>query len=233
MGTTHHSILFLSGAGLPPWIWDDVRHRLDDAHVTQVAPRPAGRETGLRDYAAAALDSMPAELFTIVAHSAGGVVGAEVTQLAPERVAGLLGVSAIVPRPGDSFLTAMPAPNRWILSAAMRLAGTRPPDSAIRASLAHGLDAQIADRLVADFTPEPQGYYRDRIGSRPWSGRRGYLATAADRELPPALQRRFSTNLAPSWRREIATGHLPMLESPDALAESIALFLDGRTEGSV
>ena len=60
-----------------------------------------------------------------------------------------------------------------------------------------------------------------------------YLATAADRELPPALQRRFSTNLAPSWRREIATGHLPMLESPDALAESIALFLDGRTEGSV
>ena len=225
MSMSDHSILFLSGAGLPAWIWEDVRRRLADSHETQVAPRPAGEERGLRDYAKAAVDSVPTGRFTIVAHSAGGVVGAEIARLVPERVAGFLGVSAIVPRPGNSFVTAMPIPNRWLLSAAMRLAGTRPPESAIRTALAHGLDGQLVDRLVAGFTPESQGYYRQRTGEQPWAGRRGYVATVRDRELPPALQERFSTNLEPGWRRELATGHLPMLEDPGALAETIALFV--------
>lgn len=229
MSTSLPSILFLSGAGLPTWIWEDVRQRLAEACTTQVAPRPANATAGLRAYADAALDAVPAERFVIVAHSAGGVVGAEVVRLAPERVTGFLAVSAIVPRPGGSFLTAMPAPNRWILSAAMRLVGTRPPDAAIRRSLAHGLDERTSDRLVADFTPESQGYYRDRTGAQPWGGRRGYVTTTGDRELPRALQRRFAARLGAPWQRELATGHLPMLEGPGALAASIASFVTDST----
>ena len=229
MSTSHHSILFLSGAGLPAWIWDGVRRRLDGTRETRVAPRPGhGPSPSLREYAAEALDAAPAGSFTIVAHSAGGVVGAELARLAPERVDGLLAMSAIVPPPGGSFLTAMPIPNRWILGAAMRLAGTRPPESAIRRTLAHGLDGPTVDRLIAEFSPESQRYYRDRIGAQPWSGRIGYVTTASDRELPPGLQRRFAARLGTAWQRELATGHLPMLEDPDALAAVIAAFLGSR-----
>lgn len=226
MSTPRHSILFLSGAGLPAWIWDDVRDRLGASYTAQVAPRPEGGAAGLRDYAEAAVGAMPAGQVFLVAHSAGGVVGAEVAGLAPERVAGFLAVSAIVPPPGGSFITTMPIPNRWVLSAAMRLAGTRPPDSAIRKTLANGLDEAIVNRLVADFVPESQGLYRDRIGPRPWLGRRGYAATARDRQLAPALQQRFAIQLGAAWRRELATGHLPMLEAPDALAEAIVSFVE-------
>lgn len=230
MSTSRHSILLLGGAGLPAWIWDDVRLRLGDAYDVRVAPRPGNGDPALRAYAAAALDAAPAGPFTIVAHSAGGVVGAELARLAPERVEGFLAVSAILPPPGGSFVTAMPIPNRWILSAAMRLAGTRPPESAIRRTLAHGLDGRIVDRLIADFVPESQRYYRDRIGAQPWAGRRGYATTAGDRELPPALQRRFADRLDAPWRRELATGHLPMLEDPAALAAAIAAFVESETE---
>lgn len=231
MSTSPRSILFLSGAGLPAWIWDDVRHHLSE-YATQVAPRPEGGQVGLRDYAEAAAGSMSAARFTIVAHSAGGVVGAEVARLAPERVLGFLAVSAIVPPPGGSFLTAMPLPNRWMLGAVMRVAGTRPPDSAIRKTLAHGVEEQTTDRLIADFTPESQGFYRDRIGRQPWNGRRGSVTTTSDRELPLALQRRFAVNLGANWHRELATGHLPMLENPEALAGIITSFLGSQPDSS-
>lgn len=161
----------------------------------------------------------------MVAHSAGGVIAAELAQLAPERVTHLLGVSAIVPLPGDSFISAMPMPNRLILSLMMRLAGTRPPESAIRGSLAKGLDAATVDRIIAEFEPESQAYYRDPIGHAERHGKRGYLSTATDAELTAALQERFATNLGADWRRILVTGHLPMLENPRALSEAVSAFV--------
>ena len=226
--STSHSILFLSGAGLPPWIWDAVRARLGETCETcetQVAPRPRDA-TALRDYAEAAVGCLTADRVTVVAHSAGGVVGAEVLRLAPERVTGLLAVGAIVPKPRGSFVTSLPVPNRWILSAVMRVAGTRPPESAIRGTLANGVDEPTVERLIADFTPEPQSFYRDRIGhDSGWSGPRGYLVATGDRELPPHLQHRYADRLGATWRRELPTGHLPMLTDPDGLTDVITGFL--------
>lgn len=144
--------------------------------------------------------------------------GAEVMRLAPERVIGILGVCATVPPPGGSFITAM------------RLAGTRPLDSAIRKSLAHGLDEQTVDRLITDFTPEPQAYYRERIGEQTVGGARGYVITSDDHELPVALQRRFAANLGAQWQHELPTGYLSMLETPDALSRTISRFLSARAE---
>lgn len=220
--STSHSILFLSGAGLPAWIWDDVRHELSD-HRTTVAPRPENA-AGLQDYAAAALASVDTERFSIVAHSAGGVVASEICRLAPERVEGLLAISAIIPRPGGSFLSAMPAPNRWILGLVLRFAGTRPPEAAIRQSLAHGLAEPIVDRVVADFTPEPLSFYRDRTGTPTLPDRREYLTTSHDRELPLKLQERFAAHLGASDLDQLPTGHLPMLEDPAAVARAVGQF---------
>lgn len=225
-------ILFLNGAGLPDWLWDDVRDRLEQRE-TRVAARPAAAQPGLADYAEAALADAPSGRFTVVAHSAGGVVAAALAQLAPDRVDAVLGVAAVVPAPGGSFLTALPRPQRWVLDVAMRLAGTRPPAASIRRGLAHGLPAGTADRIVAEFRPESAGLYRDRVGTDGpdgWAGRSGYVHTLADRELPLALQRPWAERLGGTFRAELETGHLPMLEDPASLATSIAAFVDQKTE---
>ena len=229
MSTPCDSILFLSGAGLPAWIWDETRQILDERHAVRVAAQPARvAKASLRDYAEAAIDSAPAGRFAVIAHSAGGVVGAEIARLAPERVSGFLAVTAVIPKPGGSFISAMPAPNRWVLDVAMRFAGTRPPDSAIRRRLAHGLHDQVTDRIIADFTPESPGLYRDKTTHRSWSGWRGYVLTTRDRELPIALQQRCAQRLGPAWQDDLDTGHRPMIENPQALAGSITRFLESR-----
>ena len=227
MSSPRDPILFLSGAGLPAWIWDDVRQILGEPHHVRVAARPAhSADARLRDYAEAAIGSAPTGRFAIVAHSSGGVIGAEVARLVPERVSAFLAVTAVIPDPGGSFISAMPAPNRWMLGMVMRLAGTRPPDSAIRRGLAHGLDNQATDRIIADFTPESPGLYRDKVARHSWSGRRGYVLTNHDRGLPIALQRRCAQRLGAAWRDDLDTGHLPMIEAAQALTGSIVRFLD-------
>ncbi|WP_370616844.1 alpha/beta fold hydrolase [Mumia sp. Pv 4-285] len=224
--TSHSPVLLLSGAGLPAWIWDETRDLLA-LRETVVAPRPGTGDAPLSDYVDAALRSAPWERFAVVAHSSGGVIGAELARRAPHRVTALLAVCAVVPRPGASFVASMPFPQRHVLSLAMRFAGTRPPDSAIRRGVAAGLDDATAARIVADFAPESVDLYRGRVGRAPLTQPRAYVTTTHDRELSPALQARFAGNLAPSWRGNLGAGHLPMLEDAQGVSRAVTTFLAG------
>lgn len=218
MDTTR--LLFISGAGLPAWIWDEVGDGLDAV----VAKRPWGDNATLREYAQAALAETGTDPLTIVAHSAGGVVAAAVLAEAPERIRALLAVAAVIPQPGRSFIGMMPFPQRYLLGAVLRVAGTVPPESAIRSGLAAGVTEELCNRLIVDFDPESQAYYRNRAPEYPLPGRRGYLSTTRDRELSPALQHSFAARLAPDYQAQIDGGHLPMLEHPGELRAGIAEF---------
>lgn len=222
-------VLFLSGAGLPPWMWDDVRARIND-HPTYVGPRPPGAEASLGDHATAALGATGTERFVIVAHSAGGTVAAKILELQPERVAGLLGVSCVVPGPGASFIGSMPFPNRVVLGLVMRVLGTRPPKKALRAQAA-GLPEPVVEALVSDFVPESQRYYRDLVQGTVAPAHRGYVCTTGEDERSQQLQRSFARRLGVEPPEELATGHLPMLEDPDSLAERVESFARGATQG--
>lgn len=234
MSATKHdpeAILFISGAGLPDWIWDGTRELLSPDHTTAVAPRPSRAEPSLRDHARAALAAAPAERFSVVAHSAGGMVAAELLRLAPERVTGLLGFSAVIPEPGNSYLSAMPFPNSVVLSLVMRMTGTRPPNAMMEKSLTDRLDPEVGQRLVAEFTPESQKYYRDRVRRFRFPERSGYVFTTEDHEIVPKLQRSFALNLRANHMDSLTAGHLPMLELPVESARAIRTFLRAEQAG--
>jgi pimeloyl-ACP methyl ester carboxylesterase len=212
-------LLFLSGAGLPAWIWDDVRSGLEAE--TRVADHPRG-VASLADYAAAALAAAEGwDTFGIVAHSLGGAVGSELVAQAPGRVSGFLGVAAVIPAPDRSFVNSLPFPQRYVLGPLMRLTGTKPPESALRKGLGSGLPAEQADRVVAEFEPESLRVYRDPVSPRTFPRARAYVVTDRDREFSESLQEKYAAELdAPIHR--VNTAHLPMLEDPHALAALVS-----------
>ena len=218
-------LLLLSGSGLQPWIWEEFISELPEGTPVTVAKRPSGDDASLATYVEQAIAAAPAERFTIVAHSLGAIVGLAVASAVPDRVTALVAVAGVVPDPPGSFLSAMPIPNRWVLSIAMRIAGTRPPDKAIRKSLTRGLDSAVADRIVDQFEPDSSQVFRSKISRTDQPQRRGYVTTSNDSELPPKLQQRFVNALAPEWTSSINTGHLPMLENPSGLAAAILDFV--------
>ncbi len=191
---------------------------------SSVAHYPKRADASLADYAAAALSGAPDE-FVVVAHSVGGVVGAQLLSDVPDRVKGFIGIAAAIPIPGRSFFASLPFPASMVLSAITRMAGTRPPDKAIRGTLAAGLRETTANRIVTEFAPESQALYRHRVGPRRVPPSRGYLETTNDKEMSHTLQQRFANNLDARWRATLPTGHLPMLEDASATAAAIENFL--------
>lgn len=224
--TSQSPIVFLSGAGLPAWIWDDVRATLSVDSIVASYPKEDGAT--LNGYVEAVLGQIRWPVFTVVAHSAGGVVATVLMGRAPERVEGFVAVSASLPAAGQSFFSALPFPQNVILPLIVRMAGTRPPEKAMRSGIGHGLDERLVDRIVRDFEPESQRFYRDKVGASSYPSRSGYIVTQADREFPVSMQEQFRKRLGSGWTRGIDTGHLPMLEAPAILSGLIAEFLGGR-----
>ncbi|TDS86885.1 alpha/beta fold hydrolase [Nesterenkonia aurantiaca] len=220
-------LLFLSGAGLPTWIWDAVRSRVEAP--SSVAPRPRSGET-VSDYARTALEAAPVERFLLVAHSSGGVVAAELARLAaPDRITGVLAIAALIPRADASFVSSLPFPQRLILPLVMQVAGTRPSEAAIRTGLGTGLGETTTQHLVADFSPEPREYFTSRAANPAALSAlpaRGYVVTTEDAEIPSTLQRRFATRLHPTETFEVRAGHLPMLTDPEVVAAAIGALDD-------
>ena len=53
-----------------------------------------------------------------------------------------------------------------------------------------------------------------------------YICTTGEDDRSERLQRSFARRLGVESPEELATGHLPMLEDPDALAGKIVAFVD-------
>ncbi len=168
----------------------------------------------------------------VVAHSAGGLVATELSALAPERIGAVLGLSAVFPEDGQSSTSCLPAPQRWVLPVVMRLAGTRPPEAAVRRHLAAGADEAAVQRLLADLTPESRAYHRTPVRGRVRAERRGYVFSDDDSELPAVLQQRSAARLQPAVTEHLPGGHLPMLLHPERLQQLITRFVQRRASGS-
>ncbi len=224
-------LLLLSGSGLQPWIWAAFINELPPGTPVGIGARPSGPDLILAAYVEHALASAPAEKFTVVGHSLGAVVGLAVASTAADRINGFVAVAGVVPSPPGSFLSAMPLPNRWMLSLGIRIAGTRPPDKMIRQSLGAGLSEPLLDRLVDEFQSDSAELFRSKITRTDQPHRRGYVLTANDPEMTTKLQDRFVTNLAPEWTTTLNTGHLPMLEDPSGLAAAVGDFTDNGHDG--
>ncbi len=209
-------LVLLGGAGLPVWIWDGVRDALGGGSTV-----PPGLGDDLRSSAVAAFDYAPEGRFAIVAHGSSGVVAAEMARLDPYSVAAIVGIAAVVPRSGASYLDTVPFPASVAARRAVRGGGVHP---ALQPKALSGVDAAVAGRLRAEIVDEAEGRYRDPLQQLVLPSRRAYVITAGDPLVPLEAQRGFARVLDASTET-LGGGHLPMLEQPRQLAGAIERLL--------
>ena len=174
----------------------------------------------LANWATAVLDAATAagwHRFVLAGHSLGGATIAEVARRAPDRVAHLVYVSAVVPEEGGSVLDMLPA------ELLERTAGGLTED-AVREMFCTGMDEEQTRFVLANVGTEVVGVLTEavsRVGT-PRTMPVTFVRLARDNALPPATQ---DTCLA-RLRREVDvvdvidldTGHDVMISAPATLA---------------
>lgn len=168
-----------------------------------------------------------AEPVVLVGHSRGGVVISQAAEVAPDRVLGLVYLTAILLPDGGQVVDLLEHMNPEGL-AAMRpaedgLSSTLDP-AAARRLMYNTTAPDWADRAVASLRRDPSvpnitplRLSPARYGARP----RAYIECLQDRTLPIALQRRMQSAMPSAPVLSLDTDHSPFFSAPEAL--SVAL----------
>ena len=186
-----------------------------------------GLETHVQDVLAL-IEAEELEHVVLVGHSYGGMVVTGVADVllaqAPERLASMVYLDAVVPHSGESWSSTHSAET---IAARLQSAedsggfAFAPPDAAV-----FGLEGVDRDWVNRRQTPQPAGVYQDRLdfdAARIAALPRTFIDCSQPALLTIAVSRE-RVRREPGWRvRELATGHDPMVSEPAALA---ALLLE-------
>ncbi|RJE86381.1 alpha/beta hydrolase [Paenibacillus sp. 1011MAR3C5] len=235
-------VVCIHGAGLKGEIWQKTSQYIEAPSLFIDLPLRSGTDEvrcklTFLDYCAEAtrqIESWPVRKFIIVAHSIGGSIALRLAEDLKDRVVGLVAVSAAIPRDGGSFLSSLPFLKRMAFAAVMKLAGTKPPGSAIRSGLCNDLPRSQSDAVVNSFVPEAKRLYFDRTDAPIPAIPKFYIKLMKDQEFTPVFQDRMAANLAADHVIELQAGHLPMLSNPSGLGAILQGLLEhlSGTQGS-
>lgn len=208
-------LLLLHGAGLGPWIWDRVIPHLDAPSDTLELPRPHGTVAE-----AAELIAKSAQPSLVVAHSFSAMFALAAATAQPERFTGIVCVGGVVPESGKSFLSLMPPPMRLFMRVILRRSkdGVRIPRKLIARDYCNDLDEATTQLVLSRVVPESPRFYSDRVQ---WNAQPNvsYVRLTEDHSAPLKTQDRIIERVGAARVDELATGHLPMLAQPRAMAE--------------
>lgn len=205
--------LLLPGAGLGPWIWDDVMPLLGgDCEALEL--RPTIEESVALVRGKLRGDSV------VVAHS----FSAQIAMAAPARA---ILVGGIVQESGRPFLSLLPLPQRWILGAIIRLSrnGVTLPKSLVRQEYCNDLDDVTTELVLARVRPEAPRLYLDRVTWAPRTAAVGYVKLLGDASVKPQQQDEIIRRVGAQRVESVASGHLPMLGKPRELAAAIRALI--------
>jgi pimeloyl-ACP methyl ester carboxylesterase len=235
------NFLLVHGATLGAWSWERVLPGLAEAgHTARAIDLPGAGEDStpvadvtLARYAdaiCAALADAPPTLLT--GHSMGGMAITQAAARCPDRVAGLIYVSAFLPQPGQSLrdITRFPEGAGDAVQANLVVEGDPPvatmPPAAAPEALYHCCTPEQIEWALPRRRPQPvvpftQPFVAAEDAAAFDELPRAYVSCLQDRAILPALQRRLYTAAGCDPVIEIDTDHSPWLSRPDELVAAL------------
>lgn len=228
------TMILVPGAMHGAWTWDRVTPLLEAAGHRVIAPDLPGMGSApgiaAADVTLAGWADFIADLawnatgpIVLAGHSRGGLAIGEAAELVPERVAGLIYVTAMIAVPGQ---TGMQSGRDPAVQAQPGRATAPPginPDRA-RAIFYNRCTPEDADWAIARLEPEPPAPLNtpaavswERWGKVP----RGYIECLQDQTLSLARQRRFQAAAPCDPVIRLDTDHSPFLSTPRPLAQAM------------
>ncbi|WKZ29255.1 MAG: alpha/beta hydrolase [Patescibacteria group bacterium] len=226
--------ILIHGAGLGAWAWERVMPLLKAPSIAvdlpmRGDPNKTLHALKLEDYVQSVIDDaakFSVEKFVLVGHSIGGEIALRVATRMPERVAGIVFVSAVIPQPGKAMVSIRPWLERWLMRINARFGALKPPPKVIHARAAHDLDPETLALVLKKYSPESPRIFLDKAEwSLPEPLPRWYVKTLDDRSVPPPLQDLMLARVLPSRAPTIVSGHFPMLAKPRELATILNDFI--------
>jgi pimeloyl-ACP methyl ester carboxylesterase len=222
-------LVLIAGAGLGPWVWQDVVSALDMPTLVISFPEAKLKKTmHLDDYARTALEQINSwhgiDKYVVVGHSIGAIIALQLAESLQNQVIGLAAIGSVIPRQGHSFFSTLPFPQNLLIPLITKLAGTRPPENAIKKSYCNDLSDMQATKVVQSFQPESYFLYADALTAKLPDVARLYVALSKDQNTPSPQQKVMADNLKATEIASLDTGHLPMLAQPEKLADILHNF---------
>ncbi|MGE0076406.1 MAG: alpha/beta fold hydrolase [Bacteroidales bacterium] len=225
-------LVFIYGAGLGNWIWNNISHSFNTPCLFIDYP---GRDTDskntkgltIHEYSAlvsSKINTWQCDKIIIVAHSIGGVIALDALKNITPKVIGFIAISASIPKSGESFLSSFPWIGRMLMKCLYRMLGTKPPEAIIRNGLCNDLSNEQAYEVFNRFTPESRSIYEQKVNYNLSDIPKLYIKLTNDAAYAIALQEKSIDNLKPEKVVEINSGHLPMISKPNNLIEIIKEF---------
>lgn len=238
MGRT---IILVHGAWHGSWTWGKLKPHLERRSFTVIAPDLPGHgadkrpeQVTLAVYADAVtdhLDALPLDPLRrpvwLLGHSMSGAVISEVAERRPERIAGLIYMSAFLLPDGtamsrrmkeDSSSAAARHSIRMLDRAAVVMAedGVRAVyDGCTEQDIGHALEHMQPQPLAPFVTPVH--VTGDRFGRVP----RIFIECTLDKAITLDMQRRMQAGLPCREVITLASGHMPHVQMPERLAEAL------------
>lgn len=222
-------VVLIHGAGLGAFIWQEMKL---DWQVLRINFQNRGNgpmNEGLHyqdyvDEVIQQIENWTVDQIIIVGHSIGGCIALNVAARYPERVIGFIGISAVIPKKGGSFVSCFSGPKNWLLPMMMKFFGTKPPKAVLERNLCNGLKKEDCEKVVSRFTYESRLLYTEDCQALIPTCPKMYIITTEDREFNPNDQRKMAKKLKTKQIEMIETGHLPMLANPKKLSHLINGF---------
>lgn len=222
--------VFVHGGMQGSWCWERVLPVMEgDSVAVDLPGRPgaASRPATLESWADTVIEASGSRS-VVVAHSLGGLAALAAASRAPERIAGIVFVAAVIPPRGHCYWDLLSKPHNMV----RRMLRIGDPEVTMsrfagRLQLCNGLNQVDRDRILSQLVPEPGAVLGTPVDyALAENLDLTYVHTERDRMVSPSQQRRYVGNLPGRTRRlRLDCGHSVSYARPFELARIVDRLL--------